>query len=198
MLCGIIRELCNLPTKDILKFLSKSLNLAEPLEIALRRLYYVWSDLIEVALEILNNVKPPADLSDKIKSYEHQGYCPLVPIKRIQHLFTFPIDEALEFIEIQCGASKKIDFNTAYKNVVVASTALVDINPAPLFDIKIKICIPTNETVEATLDFHMDKLIELYKLLYSTLQKKEELYISNARLITKICDEVEKIILEML
>ncbi len=215
-LCAIIREIYNLSDEDLLSTLSKSLGIKVSLEIALRKLYYVWRDLIELTLvlllknnevnvpkgsEILTNIniiefqKSPKlkDISEKLRTYEHKGYCPHEPIVRILHLFTFPLQEVVTLLKKDNPEIFfSVDLVSAYKKIEQIIKQ-INVHKHPL-----KFKKDNNFSDNDGLDACMERFLTLYRQTYPALEEREQNYISAAQKITEICNIVEDMVVNII
>ncbi len=221
-LCAIIKEIYNLPDKDLIKALSKSLDLHESLDIAFRKLYYVWCDLMEFATFVLleqegiaaeapilshlaNNeelegspIKPK--LLDKIRKYEHKGYCPREPVKRITNLFTFPLNDIIAEVKAKDPTFMiGVDLNDVYQRItdivkqinIESRKEIVGIkNRKPLPDIK-----ETDSSKQLSL--YVDMFIDLYRIALPALKQQEKKNIALSKSLLKVCKAIESIIINM-
>jgi hypothetical protein len=214
-LCKIIKEIYNLPDADLMKALSKSLNLQEPLEIALRKLYYVWLDLIEFMLAFLleeehidfspsipilpninliefeNASTETKDFIKEAKKYEHKGYCPYEPTNRILNLFTFPLAKLIKILKKTNPAFMiGIDLNAVYHKIVDVIQQSDIENKKIIIPVKERAAMPKEER----LDLCMEKFIELYRTMYTYLEEQERIYIQLAKKVVEICKIIETIL----
>lgn len=219
-LCAIIKEIYELPDKDLIKALSKNLNLTEPLEISLRKLYYVWADLIETIFAILleqENVEVspmisllsdlkntledlPTDfpLLKKLKLYEHKGYCPCEPVKRISNLFTFPLGDMIHFIKSKNPTFMiGIDLNEIYERFVDIINQIDIENKKLIPAVKSRKPLPNAKSGEM-LDKYVEYFIDLYRVSLPALKEQEKKYIELAKNIVKICNSLETVITNIL
>lgn len=211
VLCGVIKELFIMPDKELSQVLIKNLGLKEPLEIALRKLYYVWLDMIEFLLAFLlkqegvrdtdqliaadlKKIKfdtSKKDLSAFLKKaykYEHTGYCPCEPVKRIVNLFTFPLGDLIKLLQGRDATFSKIDIDDIY-NRIIDIIKQVDVNRdvMPVF----KRPAISNK---CDLDMYTTKFLELYRTSYKYLVQQEMVYIELAKKIVEICSVIEKVL----
>jgi hypothetical protein len=213
ILAGIIREIYNLPDKELLQVLAKSLNIIEPLINSLRVLYYTWADLIELLLNILiNKIRAPhnpeeplltkldgldltaidvpghakAHLSDflgQLKKYHHSGYCPREPIKRILNLFTFPIRELLTLLK---HIDASLFTGVDFAQIYAEIEKIVrDIDAVNTHQIPAIVNRKPLKTSkpEADLISHTEAFLDLYKNAYPALEQKEKKYIEISKKI---------------
>ncbi len=214
-LCKIIKEIYNLPDDELLAVLIKSLGLKEPLEIALRKLYYTWYELIEAILVILfktenietpsginilpninlinfNNFRELKDVIEKIKKYNHKGYCPHEPVTRILNLFTFPLHDVIVFLEKKThSVSFFINLNAVREKI---SLIIEQINVKSLERIKRDDGFPNTDK----LDECMEKFLTLYRQTFSVLEKIEHNYINSAERIIEVCDVINSMLLSII
>ncbi len=208
LLCAVIEEIYNLPNEDILKAMVKSLNLLEPLDIALRKLYYVWCDLMEFmlltllklenitvidfSLKDLKNIKTKSyKINEMIDKYDHKGYCPCEPIKRITNLFNFPMGEIVDEIKkIEPSFMIDIDLNRVYYDI----EKIVKTIDNPPDD---HIGLRTKFDNKGDLNDCMEQFIGLYKIMLPALQKQEEHYIEKSKKVLEICNIIEAVIMNL-
>jgi len=216
-LCIIIKEIYNLSDQELIKALSKSLELTESLDIAFRKLYYVWMDLIEFTLYSLIEVEEidspfidddksnnsilaqlkdfelgDSKLMKKIQMYNHQGYCPCEPIKRINNLFTFPINDIIKYIkQIDPTFMIGVDLNEIYEKMIDIIKQVEIENKKSIAPIKERKPLPS----KMELNTYVEAFIELYRTSLPALKQQEKKYISLSRHVIKICTLIENIII---
>jgi hypothetical protein len=215
-LCKIIREIYNLPDEELLMALTKSLRIKTPLEIALRKLYYVWHDLIEIFLamllerekikistkvDLLSNIdliklergSPELrDLAKKLRAYKHRTYCPHEPVVRILNLFTFPLQEVVTLMEKKAPELLfSIDLNSACKKITHIIESINAHRPSAQFKKR-------NDFSEGdSIDTCMEKFLSLYQQTYPILEKREQNYIESAKKIIDVCRVIEEMIVSI-
>ncbi len=176
----LLNEINNLPKKDLIKVLTDSMELNEALVVALRRLYYVWADVIELLMD-KSNIKDP-DLSN----YIHKGFCPYEPKERVLNILEYPIEQFLDKIDLE-----KVNFNEIYEKIKEIEKE-IDLLLDKSIDLKVLEKSKEN-TINKDLEKNMDIFVENYKELFEDLQKQEEIYIALAEHIEKITDSIELI-----
>ncbi len=213
VLCKIIKEIYNLPNKELIEVMTKSLSLKKPLEISLRKLFYVWQDLIEILMATLLEseniqVPPDMDLLSNIKfiefknnslfdnfikslNYTHKSYCPFDPINRILNILSFPLQKLISLIEEKTPLF--ININDIYKEIkkIVEQIKLVNNN-------KPEVVIEREDFGTANeLNKCVEIFLKLYGKLFTSLEEREQHYIDISRQILKICSVIELMVLNL-
>lgn len=178
----LLNELNSLGKQDLTKVLRDSMGLNESLVITLRRLYFVWADIIELLMD-KSNIKDP-----NLDNYKHKGFCPYEPTERVLNILEYPIEQFLDKIEFE-----KINFNNIYNELIEIEKEIS--NKIKYNNIEYKTEDKTEEDkfLGKDLEKSMDIFIENYKNLFDYLQKEEEQYIFLSQKIEKITDIIESI-----
>lgn len=173
-LCAIVDEMLKLSDDDLVRALFNLANGNEPLRIALRKLYYTWDSLIEIILHIAE--KKNIDVSEIINraKYIKRGFCPYDILGRLNNLFTFPIGEVIDKINIDVTMS---EMGIKSLENIKKISIIVDRPKIELTDV--------NNCIEV--------IITLYKNLYNHLLKLESNVINLAKNISDFCDKVENL-----
>jgi hypothetical protein len=184
-LCTLIYGILKLSDAELMEFLVRNLKIKEPLEIALRKLYYVWKDLIDLIVTI-------AELGpgSEYVTTTLPGYCPYEPVTRIIALFKFPLDKVINIIrEKNKSFMIEIDLDHIY-------SSLKDIKPdnKKLF----KFSKPVYDTSNKNIKVCMDHIMEIYKIAYPGLVEQEKYYIDQSKKIIEICAVIEGIIIKLI
>lgn len=209
ILTTLIKELFNLPDKELIDVLTKSLNLTAPLINSLRELYYTWADLIEYLLNILfekynidlehneiiaviSSVKIQSNnpalckFLNAVKNYKHMGFCPYEPITRIEALFKFPLNDLIAAIKAEDPtAFLGLDIKELYKEL---QDTIFEMSKAPTIE-----KINRKKFKVAGLKDAINQFMELYVSAFDALENREQYYINAAKTINKTSKTIQKI-----
>lgn len=167
VLCSLVKNIASLTDAELKIAISKSLNIKEPLEIALYNLFNTWKDLINRFRE-----KHAMQTVESEKTYK--GYCRFEPVTRILLLMNFNMN-----LNIDPEIGKKI------KNCVD--------NAKKMMESKIPIEIDRSNLNFDTIDKCIDSFLELCNRAKTSMQSAGDKFILIADQISSICKEIEKI-----
>lgn len=174
----LLHELNSLGKQDLIKVLRDSMELNESLVVALRRLYYVWADIIELLMD-KSKIKDP-----NLDNYKHKGFCPYEPKERVLNILEYPIEQFLNKIEFE-----EINFNDLCNKLIEVEKEIPD-KKEIIEEDKNEI---SHISLKNNLEQSMDIFIENYKNLFEYLQEEEEKYIFLSQKIEKITDIIESL-----
>lgn len=178
----LLHELNSLGKQDLTKVLRDSMELNESLVVSLRRLYFVWADIIELLMD-KSNIKDP-----NLDNYKHKGFCPYEPTERVLNILEYPVEQFLDKIEFE-----KINFNDLYNELIEVEKEIPNKNEDEDKQDDEDEDKTKDKFPEDDLEKSMDIFIENYKNLFEYLQKEEERYIFLSQKIEKITDIIESI-----
>lgn len=181
----LLNELNNLDNQDLIKVLTNSLELNESLTVALRRLYYIWADVIEF-LTNESKIETP-----DLKSYTHKGFCPYEPKERVLNILEYPIEQFIDKIDFD-----KTNFNELYESIEKIDKELDKIIDEDEKDYEKdyeKEISKKDLEISKDLEKNMDIFMENYTKLFKNLEDEEKRFIAIAENIEKIADSLEQI-----
>jgi hypothetical protein len=206
ILCRVICVFFELPPRDLIKVLAKTLNLAKPIEIMLRKLYYVWLDLInmvlatyiehafsyaEVEKALTKTAESPIMLVQELDkkllgAYKHVGYCPYEPIVRVKNILTFPLSDVIKKVRrYDSTFLAHVNINTVYGDILGIVKQL---------NINLDVKKNHNSKCGKSLESCVDSFLGLYDKYHDTLISLESTYIAVAKQIEKIIYIIQRIL----
>lgn len=132
-----------------------------------------------------------ASLKDAVKKFNYKGFCAKVPYERLKNLLEFPINNFIAII-------KKLDHNAKFPNYKHVENIISDMlknmpkKPPVIDDVSRKI-IPASITDKLEMaKWYINSILDLRKDILPQGSAFEEYYISQAKILISINDEVKK------